>query len=94
MGVGILRSAFQQDVPVFIPAFIMGDPLRSLFMPLTLGVGFLWVIIDDRREGWHDKLARTCVVYAWQARQNETLVNKMRRWLHERQAKRDAKSAG
>src|SRR5262249_24512518 len=25
---------------VFIPAFIMGDPLRSLFMPLTLGVGF------------------------------------------------------
>jgi multidrug efflux pump subunit AcrB len=24
---------------VFIPAFIMGDPLRSLFMPLTLGVG-------------------------------------------------------
>lgn len=25
---------------VFIPAFIMTDPLRSLFMPLTLGVGF------------------------------------------------------
>src|SRR5262249_12720730 len=25
---------------VFIPAFIMADPLRSLFMPLTLGVGF------------------------------------------------------
>jgi multidrug efflux pump subunit AcrB len=25
---------------VFIPAFIMQDPLRSLFMPLTLGVGF------------------------------------------------------
>ena len=25
---------------VFIPAFIMEDPLRSLFMPLTLGVGF------------------------------------------------------
>ncbi len=24
---------------VFIPAFIMADPLRSLFMPLTLGVG-------------------------------------------------------
>jgi len=28
---------------VFIPAFIMGDPLRSLFMPLTLGVGFAMV---------------------------------------------------
>jgi multidrug efflux pump subunit AcrB len=25
---------------VFVPAFIMADPLRALFMPLTLGVGF------------------------------------------------------
>ncbi|MHC5544230.1 efflux RND transporter permease subunit, partial [Singulisphaera rosea] len=28
---------------VFIPAFMMGDPLRSLFMPLTLGVGFAMI---------------------------------------------------
>ncbi|HWG42237.1 MAG TPA: efflux RND transporter permease subunit [Gemmataceae bacterium] len=28
---------------VFVPAFIMEDPLRSLFMPLTLAVGFAMV---------------------------------------------------
>lgn len=28
---------------VFIPAFIMRDPLRSLFLPLTLGVGFAMI---------------------------------------------------
>jgi multidrug efflux pump subunit AcrB len=28
---------------VFIPAFLMSDPLRSLFMPLTLGVGFAMI---------------------------------------------------
>ncbi|HEU5409374.1 MAG TPA: efflux RND transporter permease subunit, partial [Nitrospira sp.] len=28
---------------VFIPAFVMKDPLRSLFMPLTLGVGFAMI---------------------------------------------------
>ena len=28
---------------VFIPAFVMQDPLRSLFMPLTLGVGFAMI---------------------------------------------------
>jgi multidrug efflux pump subunit AcrB len=28
---------------VFIPAFIMGDPLRALFLPLTLGVGFAMI---------------------------------------------------
>src|SRR5262249_22879309 len=28
---------------VFVPAFIMDDPLRSLFMPLTLAVGFAMI---------------------------------------------------
>ena len=28
---------------VFVPAFIMEDPLRSLFMPLTLAVGFAMI---------------------------------------------------
>jgi uncharacterized RDD family membrane protein YckC len=31
---------------------------------LTLGLGFLWVLVDDRRMGLHDKLARTCVIYS------------------------------
>jgi uncharacterized RDD family membrane protein YckC len=30
---------------------------------LTLGVGFLWAIIDDDRQALHDKLARTYVIY-------------------------------
>jgi uncharacterized RDD family membrane protein YckC len=30
---------------------------------LPLFLGFLWILIDDEREGWHDKLARTYVVY-------------------------------
>jgi multidrug efflux pump subunit AcrB len=29
---------------VFVPAFIMQDPLRSLFMPLTLAVGFALIV--------------------------------------------------
>ncbi len=29
---------------VFVPAFIMQDPLRSLFMPLTLAVGFAMIV--------------------------------------------------
>ncbi len=40
----------------------------------TLGIGFLWVLIDNRRMGWHDKLARTCVIYAWPAEQNEGFI--------------------
>lgn len=30
---------------------------------IPLGLGFLWVLVDDTRQGWHDKLAGTCVTY-------------------------------
>jgi uncharacterized RDD family membrane protein YckC len=30
-----------------------------------LFLGFLWILFDNRRQGWHDKLAGTIVVYSW-----------------------------
>ncbi len=41
---------------------------------LAFGLGFLWILIDDRRSGWHDRLAGTCVVYAWDARPDEAFL--------------------
>ncbi|EDN65822.1 membrane protein [Beggiatoa sp. PS] len=29
---------------------------------LSLGLGFLWILWDDRRQGWHDKIANTVVI--------------------------------
>ena len=29
---------------------------------LAIGLGFLWIAWDPRKQGWHDKLARTVVV--------------------------------
>lgn len=29
---------------------------------IPLGLGFLWVIWDEKKEGWHDKIAKTRVV--------------------------------
>jgi uncharacterized RDD family membrane protein YckC len=52
----------------------------------TLGIGFLWVLVDDRRMGWHDKLARTCVIYAWPAEQNEKFIAKVNRRFGRRKA--------
>lgn len=31
--------------------------------PLTLGLGFLWIGIDRRKQGFHDKIAGTVVIY-------------------------------
>jgi uncharacterized RDD family membrane protein YckC len=30
---------------------------------IPLGLGFLWVLVDERRQSWHDKLAGTYVTY-------------------------------
>ena len=54
---------------------------------VTLGLGFLWILVDDRRLAWHDKLARTCVIYAWDARPDETFLNNATQKLA---ARRDA----
>lgn len=30
---------------------------------LPFGLGFLWVAFDPKKQGWHDKIARTLVIY-------------------------------
>jgi uncharacterized RDD family membrane protein YckC len=40
----------------------------------ALGLGFLWILVDNRRMAWHDQIARTCVIYAWDARPDERFL--------------------
>jgi uncharacterized RDD family membrane protein YckC len=39
-----------------------------------LGLGFLWVLGEDRRRAWHDKIAHTYVLYVWDARYEENFL--------------------
>ena len=32
------------------------------FVGFTLGIGFIWILFDARKQGWHDKMANTVVV--------------------------------
>ena len=34
---------------------------------LPLFLGFAWIAVDRRRQGWHDKIAGTCVIYTARA---------------------------
>jgi len=36
--------------------------LAYLISALPLGLGFLWILWDKRRQGWHDKIANTVVI--------------------------------
>ena len=51
---------------------------------ILLGLGFIWIIIDDRRMAWHDKLAQTCVIYTWEARPDERFLHYATRVLKSR----------
>ena len=40
----------------------------SYWISAILMLGFAWIAVDRRRQGFHDKLARTFVVYDWPER--------------------------
>ena len=44
---------------------------------IAIYIGYLWILIDNRRQGWHDKLAGTYVVYDWDAHAGSFLVNRI-----------------
>ncbi len=55
-----------------------------------LGLGFLWVLGEDRRKAWHDKIAHTYVLYVWDARYEE---NFLRSAVYQLTKKRESKKA-
>lgn len=57
----------------------IGRYLAFIYLALLpLGLGLLWVLVDDRRQGWHDKVARTCVIYDWPAHETTGVISTMR----------------
>ncbi|NCF67701.1 MAG: hypothetical protein GWP61_17185 [Chloroflexi bacterium] len=52
-----------------------------LLSAIVLFLGLLWVLISDNRQGWHDKIARTYVIYDWPAREDENVLESLQgRW--------------
>ena len=51
-------------------------------------VGFLWILFDNKRQGFHDKLAGTIVTYSWpEGRLRGTFVIKRVRRFTDRQSR-------
>ncbi len=46
---------------------------------VPLFLGFIWVIFSNKRRGWHDMLANTCVIYSWDAAASAALQERLKR---------------
>lgn len=60
MGVRIVRTSGERITGRRALIRYLGYWLSAI-----LFLGYLWVLVDDRRQGLHDKLGGTYVVYAW-----------------------------
>jgi uncharacterized RDD family membrane protein YckC len=60
MGLRIVRTDGQRLTSGNCVRRFIGYWLSSFLL-----LGYLWVLVDNRRQGFHDKLAGTFVVYAW-----------------------------
>ena len=59
-----------------------------------LFLGYLWVIVDNRRQAWHDHLAGTLVVYSWPQQGSEVVTRRLRRYRERRQLAQGEKADG
>ncbi len=60
---------------------------------IPLGAGFWWVLISDRRQGWHDKIAGTYVLYSWEAKEHQGFLDRIQS-MGQRIVERRSVSAG
>ena len=90
MGVRIVRADGER--------LRLGNAIRRELAYVVSGIlflGYLWILFDNRRQGFHDRLAGTIVVYSWPEDQAQsTLVQeRLQRLVEEyRTAQREALS--
>ena len=76
-----------------------GNALRRSIGYVISGIlflGYLWILFDNRRQGFHDKLAGTMVVYSWpEGELQGTFVrDKVQHLRYRHQETRDSEGSG
>lgn len=79
MGVRVVRTDGQR--------MTFGNAVRreiGYWISAILFLGFLWAIVDNRRQGVHDKLAGTLVLYSWPEEGETPVEDRLRRYRERR----------
>lgn len=79
MGVRVVRTDGQR--------LKWGNAIRrevGYWISSILFLGYLWVLVDNRRQGWHDKVGGTLVVYAWPEEGEMPIQDRLQRFRERR----------
>lgn len=57
-----LKVIPEQGKKLALGPILMREWLGKFLSVLVLGLGFVWVVFDEKKQGWHDRLAKTLVV--------------------------------
>lgn len=67
MGVRVVRTDGS-----YVTLWVALRRFVGFVLSAILFIGFIWVLWDDRRQGLHDKLGGTFVVYSWAGPRNKS----------------------
>lgn len=81
MGIRVLRK----DGEAMSLRIVFQRILFYYITALPIFAGFFWVLLDNKRRGWHDHLAGTIVVFTEESQKYHTLAAQIRQRLEERQ---------
>jgi uncharacterized RDD family membrane protein YckC len=74
-----------------------GNAIRrkiGYWISVVLFLGYLWVIVDNKRQAWHDHLAGTLVIYAWPEQGGTPVHDRLRRVRERRESSQGEKASG
>ena len=60
VGIKVVKADGNQ--PGCITGVLLREIIGKFISSIIILLGFIWIIIDDKRQGWHDKIAETYVV--------------------------------
>lgn len=78
MGLRVVTRSGRRVTPLRGVLRVVGYLLAGL----PLGLGLIWILVDDCRQGWHDKISGTYVIYTWAARPDERFLAEEIQQLH------------
>lgn len=57
-----IKVVREDGQPLTLMNVILRETINRFVASIIFNLGYLWIIWDDKKQGWHDKLAQTIVI--------------------------------